>query len=88
MRDKAAQMGRQCDQLGHVGEQVDRAAARMIYDCPAGDDLRQFLTDHRARLHRAILEVQTLQHSILREAADLEASQADGRRLLRQLTGT
>ena len=87
MREKAAHMGRQRDQLGHVSGRVDRAVAGMIYHCAAGQDLRRAVADRQARLQRVITEIQALQASILREAAELEVTQRDVARVVRDLTG-
>lgn len=85
MRVKAAQLGRHCDQLAHAGAGIGQAADRMTYHCPAGDRLRHVVTDHTLQLHRVIADVQALQRSILREAAELETTQQELDRVLRQL---
>ena len=87
MRQKAAQMGRQRDLLGHVSARVDRAVAGMTYHCAAGQDLRRAVADRQARLQRVTTLIQALQTSILHEAADLEATQRDVARVVRDLTG-
>jgi hypothetical protein len=87
MREEAARMGSQCDRLAHAWDRVDRAAAAMVYHCPAGEDLRRLLADRRVRVQRSIVQIQSLQGSILREAADLENRQDEYRRVLRRLTG-
>jgi hypothetical protein len=88
MRQTAARLGRQCDQLAHVSATVHRAAAAMVYHCPAGDDLRGAVGTGETRLHQTIADIETLRRLILREAAELETTQREYARFLRgQTTG-
>ena len=75
MRSLAARVEHQADLVGEAGRRVDRAAGAMVYNCPAGDDLRLAIADRRRRLARIESDLAALGRAIVHEAADLEATQ-------------
>jgi hypothetical protein len=87
MREKAAQLSRQCQLLADMAAAVDAAGARMVYSCAAGEELRRLLAERHRRITLVVDDMRQLQHRLLRHAVDLELAQAAWRRAAASVVG-